>query len=168
MNSRLFALRALSIFFSITLTAALASSCRKPAGSQVTLEKNTPFTVEEALPSAPHQFEPLPCEAVGVADQSGRFEPIMFLNGPHQHGGGETVPLLQTNLLKIYRGTNLVAENNHFLGEFRVTDLGNEQFKDFIDVSFEFTESHDLLMYARAGPQSSRLFTLERVDAHAN
>jgi hypothetical protein len=167
MNSRLFALRTPAIFCSLTLIAALASSCRKPDGSQVTLETNTPFTVAEAPPPL-HQFEPLPCEAVGVAYPSGRFEPIMFLTGPHQHGGGETVPLLQTNLLKIYRGTNLVAESNHFLGEFRVTDFGNEHFKDFIDVDFEFTENHDLLMYARVDAQTGRLLTLQRVDVPAN
>ena len=165
MNTPLFARRTLSC--TLVFLAALVSSCRQPSGNQVTLEQNTPFTVAD-IPAAPHPVQPLPCEAVGVADPSGRFEPIMFLNSPHEHGGGTAVPLLPTNLIRVYRGTNLLAAGNHFLGAFRVTDFGTEQFKDFITVDFEFTANHDLLMYARTDARTARLFTLQRVPAQLN
>ena len=88
-------------------------------------QKPTLAPAGKDLTSAPSL--PLPSEAVGFADWTGRFHPVMFLAWPKPRSGFETLAegyLVFSNdiaNLQVFRGTNALAAANHFLGEFQIT-----------------------------------------------
>ena len=93
---------------------------------RVLLEQQTQITeITNRLEASPDL--PLRYEAVGVESSDGKFNPIMFLATPIPRVGYKK-PLLTFDLkmgapqIKIYRGTNDLARDNHFLGQFKIVD----------------------------------------------
>jgi hypothetical protein len=124
-------------------------------------------------------------EWIGIAAEKGQGEPVLFekvleLKLPLPRGGsvgtrlqlrtGEPLPSVL-----VYRGTNHWAEDNEFVGEFRITEWPrpNENYLS-ARVGFEVTEQQSLLMWLRdpgpdrkgvANVEHSRPISIERVEA---
>lgn len=139
---------------------------RRSFDGRVLLEQNVPMQpAGEYAGKAPLQFEPLPCECLGVADEQGRFVPILYLSGSVPRGGGQTISLNPRDTLKVYRGTNQLVAKNHWLGEFNVSDFqGTGHRPVSLEVDFEITAEREVLLSAKPDPQSSVYLKLDRVE----
>jgi hypothetical protein len=99
-------------------------------------------------------------EWIGIAGGKGQgeralFEKVIELKRPVPRGGSigthlqmrEGAPLPS---VLVYRGTNRWAEDNVFVGEFRVREWPRPDGKSVVArVGFQITEQHELLMWLR-------------------
>ena len=120
---------------------------------RVLLEQPTPIAETtnrlEALPDLPLRYE-----AVGVELPDGKFNPIMFLATPIPRDGYKK-PLLTVDLkagaprIKIFRGTNELAGENHFLGQFEIVNYPKSKSSMQLMLFFSVDEKRRLFMQAR-------------------
>jgi hypothetical protein len=88
----------------------------------------------------------------------------MYLGTPFPHGAGESpIRLSANNTFKVYRGTNQVAADNIFLGEFKVQNNSFAEGQATID--FEISEKHQLFVSASADSTGNKRLEIERVSS---
>jgi len=140
----------------------LAETCAFIAGflliaGHVFYIRDRPILVEQQPPLVEMQDSgrkpqfPLAYEAVGI-ETNGQFVPVMFLRWPSPGWRFKDVTFdLNAGAPKIgvYRGTNEIAANNFFLGEFQI--IGHPKTKKTLDVmiSFELSEKRQLFVVVR-------------------
>lgn len=120
---------------------------------RVLLEQQTPVTeLTSRLEDTPDL--PLRYEAVGVESSDGKFTPIMFLTTPIPRVGYKK-PLLTVDLkagpprVKIFRGTNDLARENYFLGQFEIVDYPKTKQSMQLMLFFSVDEKKRLFFQAR-------------------
>jgi molecular chaperone DnaK (HSP70) len=97
---------------------------------------------------------PLHYDAVGTEMSDGKFNPIMFLTTPIPRDGYKK-PLLTIDLksgapkIKIFRGTNDLANNNYFLGEFEIVNYPKTKQSMQLMLFFSVDEKKRLFLQAR-------------------
>ena len=118
----------------------------------VLLERQTPITEATNFMDTPQL--PLSFEAVGVESPDGKFNPIMFLVGRLPITGYKK-PLLSVDVkagapkLKFYRGTNELADANHFLGEFQIVGYSRTKQSLQLMIKFDVDTKHQLFLQVR-------------------
>jgi hypothetical protein len=131
--------------------AATFYSGREP---QTLLEQGTPLVETtnriERVPDLPLRYP-----AVGTEKPDGKFAPIMFLT-THDSGNGYKEPFstigpkVETPGIKIFRGTNDLASENYFLGEFKIVNYGKIKQPMELWLFFSVDEKSQLFVRARA------------------
>lgn len=122
------------------------------------LERQTPI-VETTNSTFEVAALPLHFPAVGVETPDGKFNPIMFLtsNELHTRGKGNgyksfmTIgPNVESPKIKIFRGTNDIAAENYFLGEFEIVNYKKIKEPRELWLSFDVDEKKQLFVRASA------------------
>ena len=130
--------------------------------SRVLLEPQPPLV--EIHDSGERPRLPLAHEAVGIAAADGKFMPAMLLIWPPPAAGFENLSFdlsAGPPRFRVYRGTNEMATNNHFLGEFQVGGFSKSKKSLSVLVLFEVSETRQLYVQARADKSSMSLQRLE-------
>jgi hypothetical protein len=121
---------------------------------QTLLEQHTPLVeTTNRIDSAPNL--PLLYPAVGTETPDGKFDPIMFLTTSDSGNGYKEPfsmigPKLEAPRIKIFRGTNDLASENYFLGEFEIVDYGKIKQPMELWLFFSVDEKKQLFVQARA------------------
>lgn len=123
------------------------------------LEQGTPLVEatnhNDRVPNLPLRYP-----AVGTELPDGKFDPIMFLTTGDSGNGykepfSQIGPKLAAPKIKIFRGTNDVAAENVFLGEYEIVDYGKIKRPMELWFFFSLDEQKRLFVQARAVDKTS-------------
>jgi hypothetical protein len=134
----------------------------------VLVEQNPPLT--EIRDSGRRPALPLAQPAVGIEAADGKFIPMLNLSWPPPGWGFQDLTFdLKTGApeVAVYRGTNELVANDHFLGKFQI--VGYRKSKQSLDVLlfFQISDTRQLLLIAREQNTKTHL-KLQRIDAKSN
>ena len=121
---------------------------------QTLLEQQTPLVaVTNRFDRVPNL--PLRYPAVGTEMPDGKFDPIMFITTTDSGNGYKDAfstigPKLKPPRIKIFRGTNDIAAENYFLGEFEIANYGKIKQPRELWLFFSVDEEKRLFVQARA------------------
>jgi hypothetical protein len=147
------------------LLALLTVGCdrTKQSPEELTIQENVPLAASDAESA----------EWIGIAGGKGQgeraiFEKVIELKRPVPRGGSIGVHLQMRRgapppSVLVYRGTNRWAEDNEFVGEFRVREWPRSDEASLLArVGFRITEQQSLLMWLRdPGPDRENIVNVD-------
>jgi hypothetical protein len=123
------------------------------------LERQTPLVEVTYLTNEVPNL-PLCYPAVGTEMQDGKFNPIIFLThesgrlGAGQKEFSMIGPKFEPARIKIFRGTNDIAAENYFLGEFEIVNYREIKEPRELWLFFSVDEKKRLFVQARAADKT--------------
>lgn len=125
---------------------------------QTLLEQHTPLMETERY-SKEAPALPLHFPAVGIEAPDGKFNPIMYLTTQDSGSGDKEIlatigPGVESPEIKIFRGTNDLADENHFLGEFEIVNYAKIKEPRQLWLFFFVDEKGRLFVQPRAVDQT--------------
>ena len=109
---------------------------------------------------------PLSQAAAGIEGADGKFVPMMFLVWPQPGWNFQDLTFdLKTGSpeIKVYRGTNEVAAQNHFLGTFQISGFSRARPALDVILFFQLSSDRQLFLIARERNHNTHL-KLRRVE----
>jgi hypothetical protein len=147
----------------------LLAGCSQKQFPAIVLEEHPTVAaiLDEKLPHLPPLVtKPLGCEAAGIEDILGKFQPIMYLAQPTPRYGGSSISYESSKrrTFKVYRGVNEVAAKNKFLGEYEIIDPGYSLQELQAMIGFKVTAEQQLLLCV-TDMSGTHTMNVRRIDA---